>query len=206
MRIRQIKPAFWSDAKMYGLDPAVKLFYIGLWNEADDAGWLRWDPPQIALDLMPDVPLTEALGRVEELAVALEDRKRIRRFKCGHAIIPTLPENQHLGGPDKQVHTIAREHADCRARRSPRGPATARESPPGKVGRGKVGLGKGNAGAGAQERPAPEATAEEWAEILRGPINGAIRRRAAEELDRLGYHLSDAGELVAGSKGATTDA
>ena len=51
MRIRQVKPAFWTDARIAALPAPARLFYIGLWMVADDAGWLRWDPSQIANEL-----------------------------------------------------------------------------------------------------------------------------------------------------------
>lgn len=115
MRIRQIKPEFWSDARLYGLDPVVKLIYIGLWNEADDSGFLRADPMQLALDLLRDVPLAEAEGEIRGALAALADRERIRLYRCGHAVIPALPRNQHLAGATKQVHSIRREHeSGCR--------------------------------------------------------------------------------------------
>ena len=51
MRIRQVKPDYWRDELMASLPDTVSLFYIGLWQEADDAGWLVWNIPEIGHDL-----------------------------------------------------------------------------------------------------------------------------------------------------------
>lgn len=128
MRIRQVKPEFWRDWKLVSLSRDARLFYIGLWNEADDSGYLRWDLDQILSDLFPrqaDVTIEMAEGWAQELVGA----RRIRIYKCGHATIPTLPSHQHLAGQTKQVHTFRNEHAVCQAKRkspSPRVPAGPR--------------------------------------------------------------------------------
>ncbi len=51
MRIRQVKPSFWSDSVLSGLPEATRLFYIGTWCLADDAGWLDCNIPEIAHQL-----------------------------------------------------------------------------------------------------------------------------------------------------------
>ena len=48
MRIRQIKPDYWRDEVIAAMPDSVARFYIGIWQEADDAGWLRWNVPEIA--------------------------------------------------------------------------------------------------------------------------------------------------------------
>lgn len=128
MRIRQVKPEFWRDWKLVSLSRDARLFYIGLWNEADDSGYLRWDLEEILADLFPrqpDVTVAVAEGWTQELVRA----KRIRIYKCGHAVIPTLPSHQHLAGSTRQVHTTRNEHESCQAKRprgSPRVPAVPR--------------------------------------------------------------------------------
>lgn len=145
MRIRQVKPEFWRDWKLVNLSRDARLFYIGLWNEADDSGYLRWDLDEILSDLFPrqsDVTVEMAAGWAAELVGA----KRMRIYKCGHAIIPTLPLHQHLAGLTHQVHTFAKEHANCQASRkrpSPRVPAVPRL---GQVRLGKVSNGNNKEG------------------------------------------------------------
>lgn len=53
-RIRTIKPEFWSDYRLArDLTRDQRLLYIGLWNEADDAGRLQAHPGRIAGALFP---------------------------------------------------------------------------------------------------------------------------------------------------------
>ena len=130
---------------MNSLPLETRLFYILLWMEADDSGWLRWDTAEINADLYPNQPMQE---RIETWAGELQGARRLHRYRCGHAFIPHLPEHQRLAGPEHQVHTILREHAQkCRTRKPPRKPATPRNSPPGKV-KVKEGIreGKGSKG------------------------------------------------------------
>jgi len=129
VRIRQIKPAFWADARIAELPEPTRLFYVGLWMIADDAGWLRWDPIEVARDLYG----YESRRRRERRVVAMFDQLvtagRVMAHPCGHAEVPTLTEHQHLGGSTKQVRTVFNDHTrGCLTtpRESPRMPADAR--------------------------------------------------------------------------------
>lgn len=156
MRIRQVKPAFWTDAVVAALPAPARLFYIGLWMVADDAGWLRWDPSQIANELYGYESRKRRERDVETYLALLVDAKRVVIHPCGHVEVPKLTTHQHLSVTSKQVRTIQKEHADCRGsdgkptetRDNPRKPAETRESPAVKVkGNGKVnGNGKGDGG------------------------------------------------------------
>ena len=97
MRIRSVKPEFWTD-RICGRWPAdLKLFYVGLWNFADDDGRFEWEPQLIRAALYPFHPQTNvdgmlcqlrASGRVASYVVAGQ--------RYGH--IPRFREHQH---PDK---------------------------------------------------------------------------------------------------------
>ena len=110
MRIRQVKPAFWSDATVAELSERTRLFYIGLWMIADDAGWLRWNAVEVARDLYGYEPRTKREKRVEAMFGELVDAKRVVLHGCGHAVIPTMPGHQRLAGATKQVQTVFNEH------------------------------------------------------------------------------------------------
>ena len=134
MRIRQVKPAFWSDPILAALSEATRLFYIGLWMEADDAGWLRWDAAEIAHDLYGYESRVRREHRVEAMFVGLRDAGRLTVHVCGHIEIPTLVEHQRLSGATKQVRTVFNEHLKlCGVVRDtsyvPQVPAGSRESP-----------------------------------------------------------------------------
>ncbi len=163
MRIRQVKPAFWTDARIAALPAPARLFYIGLWMEADDAGWLRWDASQIANELYGYESRRRRERDVETYLALLVQSERVIVHPCGHVEIPKMTNHQHLSVTSKQVKTIWREHAECSGpttgtRDDPRTPAETRDSPAvkgnGKVnvkgdGNGTVSEGKGNAPARA---------------------------------------------------------
>ena len=132
MRIRQVKPSFFKDARIADLSPAVRLTYIGLWMLADDGGYYRWDAAEAGLELYGYESRTRREKAVTDHLEALVTAGRIVRFPdliCDHIHIPTLVDHQRFGGPTKRVTTYQVEHARC----APRIPATPRESPPGTV-------------------------------------------------------------------------
>jgi hypothetical protein len=155
VRIRQVKPAFWADARIAELPEGVRLFYIGLWMVADDAGWLRWDPSQIANELYGYESRRKRERDVETFLALLVTAGRVVVHECGHVEVPKLTDHQHLSVMSKQVRTIWREHAACigshtDTREDPRMPAETRESPAGQ-GNGKVNVkGNGNGDGGGK--------------------------------------------------------
>ncbi len=124
MRIRQVKPAFFQDARLSELSDSVRLFYIGLWLLADDAGWFKADVPEIGIALYGYRGRGPRERTVTAGLEALSEAQRIVVKPCGHGFIPTMADHQRLGGETKRVYTIKREHDDC-----PRIPATPRVSP-----------------------------------------------------------------------------
>jgi len=50
-RIRSIKPEFWSDKKIADLPKATALFFISLWNFADDQGIFETDSRTLSLQV-----------------------------------------------------------------------------------------------------------------------------------------------------------
>lgn len=128
MRIRQVKPAFWSDVRIAGWPAPVRLFYVGLWMQADDAGWLRWDVPQIAFELYGFEPRTRRERNVTAWGEVLEAGGRIERHPCGHAFIPRMKDHQRLSISTKQVRTFQKEHEACHAGRT-RNPAGEHTEP-----------------------------------------------------------------------------
>lgn len=52
-RIRTIKPEFWVDEKIVELDPWARLLFIGLWNFADDQGFVEYSPKRIKMQIFP---------------------------------------------------------------------------------------------------------------------------------------------------------
>jgi hypothetical protein len=112
VRIRQIKPTFWVDKTMASLPFRTRLVYIGMWQMADDGGWLLWDVAQAGAELLP---FESAKTRERLLAADMDrlvDAGRIIRHDCGHVEIPTLVDHQRFGG--RPVFTAQIAHArDC---------------------------------------------------------------------------------------------
>jgi hypothetical protein len=50
-RIRSIKPEFWRDAKIASLPKSTALFFIAIWNFADDQGIVETDSRSLALQV-----------------------------------------------------------------------------------------------------------------------------------------------------------
>lgn len=126
MRIRQVKPAFWSDARLAELPEATRLFYIGLWMIADDAGWLRWDASEVARDLYGYEGRVRRERRVTGMFAALVADGRVVVYECGHVEIPRMTTHQRLSGTAKQVQTAWKAHQSCLL---PRTSETPRVSP-----------------------------------------------------------------------------
>lgn len=182
MRIRQVKPAFWADSKMAELPEGTRLFYIGLWMLADDAGWLRWDAAEVAHELYGYETRKRRERRVGSMFEQLVTAKRVTLLDCGHAIVPHLAEHQRLAGQTRQVKTVENEHLkECLTPK----PAPPRDSPqvPDVPRLGKERLGtdveqerersgtvRNGTGAGARD----ETTGEAGTALLRAGLNPAI--------------------------------
>jgi hypothetical protein len=61
-RIRNIKPDFWTDEKLVELDPWERLLFIGLWNFADDEGYMPYSPKRITMQVFPGDSLEVSRG------------------------------------------------------------------------------------------------------------------------------------------------
>ena len=108
MRIRQVRPEFWSDEVVAALPDGARLFYIGLWNVADDAGWLEWRPTRIGALLYPYESAKRREVNIAAWALRLTDKGRLVIHDCGCAVIPTLPKHQRVAG--KQSFTVRDLH------------------------------------------------------------------------------------------------
>ena len=116
MRARLVRPEFWADSKVARLSDSTRLFYIGLWSVADDAGYIDWDLPQIAAELMPyrGVATRERLAHIA--ADALIAAGRIEVLGCGrHAWVPTLERHRIAGGNKSEA--VKKVHLKCQSGR-----------------------------------------------------------------------------------------
>jgi hypothetical protein len=140
MRIRQVRPEFFTDPVTGHLPPAVQVAYIGLWCVADDAGWLDWDVPQLGALLYPYKSVRAREALIEKAGTALVAVGRLAVMDCGCARIPTLAAHQKIGGNksytarDKHETHAAQTRMDLYARNVT-------------LGNGRVGNGTREAGA-----------------------------------------------------------
>lgn len=110
MRIRQVRPEFFTDAVVSRLSADARLTYIGLWCVADDAGWMTWDVAQIAAQLYPYKSVHVRERMVERAGEALGEAGRLVHHPCGCAFIPKLTDHQRIGGnksfPSRDKHEV----------------------------------------------------------------------------------------------------
>lgn len=67
-RIRTIKPAFWTNGDLVQVPFEARLLFIGIWNHADDSGFIEYDPEQIKIRVLPSDPVDA--GELIDLLVA----------------------------------------------------------------------------------------------------------------------------------------
>ena len=117
MRIRQLRPEFFTDPVTAHLRPEIQVTYLGLWCIADDAGYLRWDVEQIGALLYPYMSVRVRERRIEEAGRILHDLERVHLHTCGCAVIPTLEKHQRIGG--NRSFPIRDMHLSIHVRTSP---------------------------------------------------------------------------------------
>lgn len=108
MRIRSIKPEFWSSASVARLSKELRLLWIGLWSYVDDHGVGLADERLIAAQLFPfsDDPIGEREFVREGLAT-LSREGRVRSYTVGeHSYIHITgwSEHQKIDRPSKSRH------------------------------------------------------------------------------------------------------
>lgn len=115
MRIRSIKPVFWRDRDLARIGDEARLFYIGLWMQADDAGYFRWNTDEIGADLYPFLPegqRRKKIDRAVQAIGAMEGVERLQVLPCGHARLTRFLDHQKPGGGSR-ITTWAVAHERC---------------------------------------------------------------------------------------------
>jgi len=154
MRVRMIRPAYWTDADLHTrLSADVREFYIGCWMEADDHGYISWDVDRLGADLYPYRGLTWRRTHLAKWLALLEVNGHLRLLPCGkHAVVPNLARYQ---APPKPSYQNERAHDVCLRQRAPAGTTGDQRAPAqegGSIGEGRKGLDKGAAAASFKER------------------------------------------------------
>jgi hypothetical protein len=103
VRIRTIKPDFWTDAKIATLSYLARLLFIGLWNVADDEGRFKSDPRILKGCLFP----TDDETTVEKITGALRELSGSGRVVLAeidgeqYGCCPNFRKHQKINKPSK---------------------------------------------------------------------------------------------------------
>lgn len=99
VRIRPVKPDFWEDEEIASWPEGTRLFYIGLWNIADDAGYFIARPVHIAADLYRYESRARRERVVRDRLAFLVARNKVIRFDdCDCAWMPSMKGHVRVGG------------------------------------------------------------------------------------------------------------
>jgi hypothetical protein len=105
MRIRSIRPEYWSSEDIAALPWDVRLVFIGLWSYVDDNGVGRDNEKLIVADLFPlEEDPRETLGRVSGALSTLSDRGLVTRYEVDgrrYLFIATWDKHQRVEKPGK---------------------------------------------------------------------------------------------------------
>ena len=106
-RIRTIKPEFWTDGEMLSISRDARLFYIGLWNFADDNGVLDHDLIAIKARIFPNdqVPVDKLLAELVKIKKVIVYKIKGKQYICvknlkNHQIIDR-PRHSNLPPPSR---------------------------------------------------------------------------------------------------------
>ncbi len=167
-RIRSIKPEYWTDEKIVELDFVERLLFIGLWNFADDQGYLDYSPKRIKMQIFPgdNVDVVEGLKKLHEalLIEAFDGPKGVVLW------ITHWKKHQRVSNPAQSRF----QGVDLRKRGSIDDSSVGLESPlePSRV------LGKGREGSGREGNSSSE-------------IADALTDPDRDDVDRLCKHLAE---------------
>ena len=110
MRIRSIKPEFWTSEDIAELDWPTRLLFIGLWSYVDDNGVGRDNEKLIKADLFPlEEDPRETLATVSRGLQALCDGGQIARYEVAgkhYLYINAWESHQRIDRPNKPRYPL----------------------------------------------------------------------------------------------------
>jgi hypothetical protein len=145
LRIRTIKPEFFTSDDICNLTAYARLLYIGLWCAADREGRLEWKPRQFKRQFLPDDEVA-----IDELCQELIGNELVVLYGEGLAYIPGFTKHQVIN--NREAQSSLPEPGDTCPTRAPRVDDTSptrhgnyQGEGKGREGKGKEGNGRGDA-------------------------------------------------------------
>lgn len=128
-RIRTVKPEFFTSESVLAVSPLARLFFIGLWCEADRDGRLKWKPKTLKFRYLPGDSVN-----IEKLCGELEAEKMIVTYSVDgvdYCEIPSFKSHQVINNREKESILPSRDSDASTTRESGR-----KEGREGKEGKG----------------------------------------------------------------------
>lgn len=148
MRIRTIKPEFFTHERLFDLEREtglpVRLAYIGLWCAADREGRFKWEPRRLGVSIMPydEVDFSRVLDALATRGFIVHYACDSREFGC----IPSFSKHQVINNRERLSElpelsqSVEIEHIDASGTREPRDEHAGKAEGKGREGKG---IGKG---------------------------------------------------------------
>jgi hypothetical protein len=117
-RIRTIKPEFFTSESVLSVSPLARLFFIGLWCEADREGRLKWKPKTLKFRYLPSDSVN-----IEKLCKELEDERMIVTYSfegVDYCEIPGFKSHQVINNREKDSELPSRYNDASTTRESGR--------------------------------------------------------------------------------------
>ena len=135
-RIRTVKPEFFTSESVLSVTPLARLFFIGLWCEADREGRLKWKPKTLKFRYLPGDSVN-----IEKLCAELESEGMIITYSIDdidYCEIPGFKTHQVINNRERESEIPSRDNDASTTRESGRkegkegkeGKGTARFAPP----------------------------------------------------------------------------
>lgn len=132
-RIRTIKPEFFTSESILSVSPLARLFFIGLWCEADREGRLKWKPKTLKFRYLP----ADAVD-IESLSDELIEEGMINIYSVDgdeYCEIPSFTSHQVINNREKDSE-LPPNDGNASTTRQPRVKAEGRKEGKGKERKG----------------------------------------------------------------------
>jgi hypothetical protein len=181
VRIRSCKPEFWADELTGVMVPSVALFFIGMWNFADDEGRFRWDAALVRAALDPYDAKWGGIAGVAKQMDNLAQLGRLVKYDVADRHYGYIPRFKQHQKPNRPVESKLPAPPSGRARRAPSVTGVNTEDAVSTHGGGPAGEGVGEGEEGSWNGGA-RLTAVNLLSVARGKVRPDLALRWLEPL------------------------